>query len=201
MKSTEFELHAIKTELANYTPQSLSLEASREAAVALVLRQRGKDVDMLFIQRATAEQDPWSGQIAFPGGGKEQSDQDLAETAIRETLEEIGVRLNRDQRYFHLMDQQGSNRGGAIDLLIRCFVFEVSEHVRPVPNYEVAEVFWMPLTQLMDPDNHLTFQPAITNAPAKGVDLGPGTLGQTRILWGLTYRFVQQFFAVLRGMQ
>ncbi len=198
MKSTEFKLHQIKAELIQHSPQPITLETEREAAVALVLRQSGNDVEMLFIQRAVSERDPWSGQIAFPGGGKEPSDADLVETALRETQEEIAVDLDRQIFCHHLMDQQGSNRGGAIDLMIRCLVFQADTTVDPVPNYEVAEVFWTPLSRLCNPENQLTFQPAITNTRAPGIDLGEGQRGQPRILWGLTYRFVQHFFWQLK---
>ena len=37
-----------------------------------------------------------SGQISFPGGKKEPEDEDLIQTAIRETQEEIGVKLHRE---------------------------------------------------------------------------------------------------------
>ncbi|MBX2868928.1 MAG: CoA pyrophosphatase [Acidiferrobacterales bacterium] len=197
MKSIEFKLREIKAVLLQHSPQPLSLETAKEAAVALVLRQGIDDVEMLFIQRATSERDPWSGQIAFPGGGKEPSDADLVETAMRETEEEVAVMLNDQLFCHHLMDQQGSNRGGSMDLMIRCLVFETNRAVRPVPNYEVAEVFWVPLSRLVNPEHQLTFQPAITNKPANGIDLGEGCAGQPRILWGLTYRFVQYFFTLL----
>jgi len=197
MTSTVFDFQFVKAKLEGYVPPFLDLDVKRRAAVALVLRQGENGVEVLFIQRAVAKKDPWSGQIAFPGGGWEPSDRDLIDTAVRETDEETAVEIDREQLAIHLLDQQGSNRAGAIELLIRCFVFHVKADVSLRPNYEVAEVFWTPLTQLMDKKNHLTFQPEVTRIPAAGIDLGSGRLGQPRILWGLTYRFIQHFIDVV----
>ena len=42
--------------------------------------------------------DPWSGQIAFPGGRHEPQDASLLDTATRETREELGLDLSLDAR-------------------------------------------------------------------------------------------------------
>lgn len=64
--------------------------AARRAAVAVIL---GPDHDILFIRRAERPGDPWSGDMAFPGGREEPHDGDLRATAARETLEEVGLDL------------------------------------------------------------------------------------------------------------
>lgn len=113
MTPTVLDIQLIKAKLENYVAPTLDLDVKRQAAVALVLRQAKNGVEVLFIQRAVAERDPWSGQIAFPGGGRETSDRDLVDTAVRETGEETAVRIDHKLLAVHLLDQQGSNRGGA----------------------------------------------------------------------------------------
>jgi 8-oxo-dGTP pyrophosphatase MutT (NUDIX family) len=68
------------------------------ASVSIILRQlANKPPEILYLLRAKRESDPWSGHVAFPGGKREESDHmDSKITAIRETLEEIGVDLNSD---------------------------------------------------------------------------------------------------------
>ena len=67
----------------------------REAAVLLPLVRTGDQWHLLFIRRATNEQDRHSGQVAFPGGAKDADDTCATDTALRETSEEIGVSADR----------------------------------------------------------------------------------------------------------
>ena len=65
------------------------------AAVSLILRE-GKELEVLLIKRAEIEGDPWSGQMALPGGRKDASDSSLLQTAMRETEEEVGLSLESE---------------------------------------------------------------------------------------------------------
>ena len=70
-----------------------SIEESVNASVALLLRS-GKERDILLMKRAEIDGDPWSGDIAFPGGKKSDEDSDLKATVLRETFEETGIDLS-----------------------------------------------------------------------------------------------------------
>ena len=84
-------------------PETASPDQGRKnAAVAVVLRPPGRGdatdrplgyCDVLVIQRATSARDPWSGQMALPGGRLDPADAGLVGAAIRETMEETGVDL------------------------------------------------------------------------------------------------------------
>lgn len=63
---------------------------ARLGAVLILFFPVNDDIFVPLIQRPVYE-GVHSGQVAFPGGKKEDSDQDLLETALRETKEEIGV--------------------------------------------------------------------------------------------------------------
>jgi 8-oxo-dGTP pyrophosphatase MutT (NUDIX family) len=81
-------------------------EPFKEAAVALVLRPHPDgDAELLFIRRATRAGDPWSGQIGLPGGRYEPADDLLETTALRETLEEVGLDLRAGGRVLGALDE------------------------------------------------------------------------------------------------
>ena len=69
-------------------------EGERTAAVAVVLRPGTDSPEVLLIERTRVEGDPWSGQMALPGGRRDAADRSLLETAVRETREETGVALD-----------------------------------------------------------------------------------------------------------
>ena len=65
----------------------------RDAAVAIVIYPFNDELYSLVIERQTYD-GTHSGQISFPGGKVEETDQNLMQTAIRECYEEIGLQLN-----------------------------------------------------------------------------------------------------------
>ena len=67
------------------------------AGVAMVLAGDDNKLDACFIRRTERKGDPWSGQVAFPGGRASTQDRDAQGVAERETLEEIGLELKPDQ--------------------------------------------------------------------------------------------------------
>ena len=65
--------------------------ALKDAAVLVPLALHKDQWHVLFIRRASNEQDRHSGQVAFPGGRLEESDASHEDAALRETHEEIGI--------------------------------------------------------------------------------------------------------------
>ena len=63
----------------------------RNAAVLIPLLRQNDAWHILFIRRTENKNDRHSGQVAFPGGAQDQSDNTLVETALRETREEVGI--------------------------------------------------------------------------------------------------------------
>jgi 8-oxo-dGTP pyrophosphatase MutT (NUDIX family) len=63
----------------------------RQSAVLILLYEKNSELEIIMIKRAEYD-GVHSGQIAFPGGKMESEDNDLIETAYRETFEEVGLR-------------------------------------------------------------------------------------------------------------
>ncbi len=166
----------------------IPVAGKKQAAVALILCDLASDPKMFFIERAKHENDPWSGQIAFPGGNRESGDASPFATACRETEEEVGLELSRRNLLGRLHDQQGRNKNRELPLVISCFVFGM-EGTEPTSNSsEVEDSFWVPVSHLMDDRNRIDYQPGYTDGAWPAIRLD----GQ-RVLWGLTWRFVRMF--------
>jgi 8-oxo-dGTP pyrophosphatase MutT (NUDIX family) len=187
---TTFELTRIKERLGGRAPETSSDHAP--AAVATVLRQGPEGGEVLFIKRAERDGDPWSGHVAFPGGKREPSDESLLVTAIRETHEEVGLRLAPEGCLVRLGDVRARSSG----YRVAQFVFALDEaEVTLATNAEVTATLWVPLARL---------------ARFEGASTMPWTVGERTIelpcihlgayvLWGMTYRMILQLLDVLRA--
>ena len=144
--------------------------------------------ELLFIERATHMGDPWSGQMALPGGREEPTDPDLAATAERETFEEVGLDLSPAERLGQLHDLDGRARR----IIVSAHGYWLDGEA-PVlaPNHEVANVFWVRLTDLADPKRHIEYQ-----YPVLGVEVHPGILlgDGPQVIWGMTLRMLVDLF-------
>lgn len=169
---------------------------SSRAAVAMVLREGAHGIEVLFIRRAEHPQDPWSGQMAFPGGRAEPGDADLRATAMRETREEIGVDLAEAADYLGALDEvQAVARMRPMNLSIAPFVFRLRESFEPVLSDEVRSLHWLPLDDLLGTARRSTMDYA-----HQGVSLSfPCLRVDDLVIWGLTYRMFMSFQERLAG--
>ncbi len=161
----------------------------------MVLRGDPRAPEVLFIERARHEADPWSGHMAFPGGRVDPEDPHPRGAAERETWEEVGVDLGAAERLGQLDDMQGHHAAGHPGLVISGFVYHLQEAPPLVPNREVEQAFWFPLGQLHDPQRHVEYDRILW----KGSRF-PGLLvgqPQRHVVWGLTYRFLEHFFEIV----
>jgi 8-oxo-dGTP pyrophosphatase MutT (NUDIX family) len=161
------------------------------AAVAAILREgpEGVGAQLLFIRRAEAPNDVWSGHIAFPGGRCDAVDTTLAETAIRETREEVGIDLTRGELVARLPDVPAFKRTKRGMMVATPFVFAMREEVVPTPNYEVAGTLWVALGALAAGEgkgiHEFTWQDKPYELPCYRL----GT--EQYVLWGMTHRMVE----------
>src|SRR5438874_13769202 len=83
-------LAAVRRALVGHHPQPAQAAGARPAAVSLVLVEGAEGAEILLIKRAERADDPWSGQIAFPGGRRDPGDRDRVGRAMRERGEGPG---------------------------------------------------------------------------------------------------------------
>jgi 8-oxo-dGTP pyrophosphatase MutT (NUDIX family) len=163
------------------------------AAVALAFREAVLGLELLFIHRAEHPQDPWSGQMAFPGGRRERGDAELRQTAIRETFEEIGIDLSQAGLLGALDETRAMSRMRPLDLTITPFVFRLSGPQAPRLSAEVVSLHWVPLDDLLSS----RFRD-LMDYPHDGQRLKfPCFRVQGKTIWGLTYRMFSNLQALL----
>lgn len=172
------------------------------AAVAAVFRQgdgRGDGAirsgttagaELLFIQRATKPTDPWSGQMAFPGGRTEPSDPSPRATAMRETVEEVGLDLS-DARFIGALSELDGGRTTKRHVNVSAHAFWL-DGPRPelTLNHEVADVVWVPMTHLADQARYIDYHYPLAGADFPGIQLDR----DDQVIWGLTLRFLSDLF-------
>jgi len=165
------------------------------AAVALILAGPQMNLSLSFIRRADRAGDPWSGHMAFPGGRADLSDHSHPAVAERETMEEVGIRLD-PIAFIGPLPQLAVRRGRTdTGIMLSSFVYYIGETlVQFSPNYEVAAAYWIPLTHLWEPGNFTTL--TIASGPARA-DY-PAISYQGNLIWGLSYRVLQQFGEAIR---
>lgn len=122
---------------------------STPAAVLVPLINRPAGITVMFTQR-TAHLNDHAGQISFPGGRVDPGDVDRVYTALREAEEETGVARELVAILGSLPDYDIPT-GFRVTPIVGWIEPPVS--FAPDP-FEVAEVFEVPLTHFLDPDNH-----------------------------------------------
>jgi 8-oxo-dGTP pyrophosphatase MutT (NUDIX family) len=129
------------------------------SSVAVIFRINSGVPEVLFIKRAEHPKDPWSGQMGFPGGREDPDDVNHCDTAVRETLEEVGVDLNSTSNFLgELNEVQARSKMKLLPLILHSFVFWLNEDVNLKCSPEVAETVWIPLSELMAPSNRGMFK-------------------------------------------
>jgi len=187
----------IRTALRAHRPSLKELGGRQLASVAVVLREDPAGLaEVLFIERALREGDPWSGHMAFPGGRQAPIDPSARSTAERETLEEVGLDLRAAETLGRLDDLEGRSRGRPVGLVVSAFVYHLPDPPPLRINCEVEAAFWVPLRDLFDRERHVEYRwrPQRETLGLPGIQVGEA---RAHVVWGLTYRFLERFLEVL----
>lgn len=170
--------------------------APAHASVLIGLVPRA-EITVLLTQR-TEHLSDHPGQISFPGGRVDPGDADAAATALREAHEEIGLEAS-------FVDVLGAmptyTTGSGFIVTPVVGLVRPGFTVRPEPG-EVAEVFEVPLSFLMDPANHRRHSAELNGAPREFLSMpwdGLDEAGQPRhyFIWGATAAMLRNLYRFL----
>ena len=127
----------------------LAGEPTVSAAVLVALVDRPEPTVLLILRPETMRKH--AGQIAFPGGRVDPEDDGVIDAALREAEEEIGL-LRGHVTVIATVDRYRTITGFEVTPVIA--VVPPDLPLTPQPS-EVAEIFEVPLSHLLDPANHL----------------------------------------------
>ncbi len=163
---------------------------ARESAVLVLLFPKKEQLHTVFIRRNVYD-GAHSGQVSFPGGKMETFDQSHIHTALRETREEIGL---------------AENQVRVLGMLSPLYVPPSNFNIQPVVGYssnpnhfipdptEVAEVFTVPLNNLLDPVYQT--KKAVRLADGNVMEV-PCYIFDNKIVWGATSMILSEFNEVV----
>ena len=165
------------------------------AAVAIILRDGAESTEFLMMQRAAHENDPWSGQMSFPGGKLDPTDESARHAAERETLEEVGLPLEREHYIGQLDDLYGLKVNNQYSVHVSCFVYKFDRQIELQTNHEVADTVWLPMAFLDQPENAMDYRhphdPSL-RMPAVLIDES-----KEQVLWGMSLRMLITLYQLL----
>ena len=171
---------------------------SKRAAVAISLRSGVSGPEILMIQRAVREGDPWSGHMGFPGGRKDASDDTDVACAKRETREEISFDLDtHGELVCQLSDVNTGWRADRPEMLVAPFIFRVDGTPSFELNHEVDDTLWVPLNFLLDDTNRGRHQwdwrGEVLESDAFTYD--------GRLIWGLSLMMIDELLEIIGGRE
>jgi 8-oxo-dGTP pyrophosphatase MutT (NUDIX family) len=141
----ETQLLAIKQALEAHPRRMVEVPGRRQAGVLIMLFERDGEPWVVLTER-TQTVSLHKGEISFPGGARDPEDEDLWATAVRETVEELGVDPNTLQQLGALDDYPTFSSG----YIVSPFIAAVEPAEWKASEAEIAQVIEIPLRRLLD---------------------------------------------------
>jgi len=164
----------------------VSEEQDANAAVALVLKPANEDIKILLVKRVKNPVDPWSGQMALPGGKRDPRDSGLLQTVVRETLEETGINLLHECCFLGVMAALKSTPKPEMKILPFVVLLEHKPSIK-LNEKELEGFVWISPKELAQHRGVAKF--SFGEFPAYIVG--------GNVIWGLTYRILENFLHTL----
>jgi 8-oxo-dGTP pyrophosphatase MutT (NUDIX family) len=173
------------TKLSKTLNQNPNQWQGARAAVVAVLRLVDGDAQVLLVKRAERAGDPWSGQIALPGGKRDPKDADLKETAVREVMEETGINVLDGTCFLGSMQRVISTQKP--DMTILPFVVLQQNEQKITLNQELTGYFWVSLQDLKNCKGTFIYNTRQC----------PSFILENYAVWGITYTIVDNLITLL----
>lgn len=163
--------------------------AEASVLVPIVMRERPM---VLLTERAT-HLSTHSGQVAFPGGKRDPTDVDAADTALREATEEIGL----DRALAEVIGQMPTYTTGTMFTITPVIALVRPDYRLQLNAFEVADAFEVPLEFLMNPAHHRRHAIEFSGLRREWFSMPYVDAGTERFIWGATAAMLRNFYRFL----
>ncbi|UCD84066.1 MAG: CoA pyrophosphatase [Deltaproteobacteria bacterium] len=161
------------------------------SAVLLPLFRKDDEINLLFTRR-TEEVKDHKGQVSFPGGTQDAEDESLLATALRESFEEIGIKID-DVKILGELDDITTITKYRISPFVGIFSYPYEFVVNEA---EIAELIEVPVPALLDPKIFTEERAYIHQGEVYPVYYFNY---EGSVIWGATAKIVKQFLELIFG--
>jgi 8-oxo-dGTP pyrophosphatase MutT (NUDIX family) len=163
--------------------------AHASVLVPVVMRER----PTVLLTERTAHLSTHSGQVAFPGGKRDETDTDEAHTALREAQEEIGLA----PELVEVLGRLPTYTTGTQFIVTPVVALIDPRHRLTLNENEVADAFEVPLEFLMNPAHHRHHEFEVAGVRREWYSM-PYRDGEVeRFVWGATAAMLRNFYRFL----
>ena len=163
--------------------------AQASVLVPVVTRER----PTLILTERTTHLSTHSGQVAFPGGRRDDTDLDEAHTALREAQEEIGL----GPELVEVLGALPTYTTGTRFIITPVVALVSPDYQLKLNAYEVADAFEIPLEFLMNPAHHRRHVVEWANARREWFSMPYMDGNHERFVWGATAGMLRNFYRFL----
>lgn len=163
--------------------------APASVLVPLVMRERA----MVLLTERTTHLSTHSGQVAFPGGRRDDTDIDAAHTALREAQEEIGLA----PELVEVIGTMPTYTTGTQFVVTPVVALVSPDHRLTLNAFEVASAFEVPLEFLMNPAHHHRHSLEWEGVRREWFSMPYMDGSNERFIWGATAGMLRNFYRFL----
>jgi 8-oxo-dGTP pyrophosphatase MutT (NUDIX family) len=168
------------------TPKNISDSVPFRVAAVLVIIHYNGEIPHLLLTKRSSRITAHANEVSFPGGSFDKADISLADTAIRETKEEIGLHFQKSDLIGHL----AVVRTLTSNFIIYPFVTLQDKTLAPtILNDEVQDIIDAPLLatlKTMDKDYYHSYLEDTYKFTYR-----------SEVIWGATARILKQLYDCL----
>jgi 8-oxo-dGTP pyrophosphatase MutT (NUDIX family) len=165
------------------------------AQAAVLLGVVMRDEPTLLLTQRQSHMSTHAGQIAFAGGKCDETDADVAATALREAYEEVGL----EPQHVKVLGKLPEYVTGSAFYVTPVVALIAPSMTLKLNTHEVADAFEVPLRFLMNPAHHRWHRYEHEGVVREWLSMPYQEGSQLRFVWGATAGMLRNFYRFLRA--